>query len=375
MNIAIVAMQGVFPGANDVDSLWQNIKSGTVSIPEFPPTVEAKAGQSWIHRRPLLANPQYFDADFFGLTEIEAEALDPQLRLLMEQSWLALEQAGGCHEDKRQRTGIFAGVRHSRYFEDHLQHNPRHLAAFGQDYLQMMNRKDSAATLIAYRLGLGGPAISVNTACSTSLLAVHLACNSLLTWECDVALAGGAAIPAFSAESQLTIPGGFLSPDGLCRPFSVDANGTIDGAGIAIVALKRLDDALRDGNAIHGVILGSAVNNDGNDKVGYSAPSVSGQARVIADALAVADVSVDDIGYIETHGTGTQLGDSIEIRALTQAWMDHTVRLGFCALGSIKANIGHLGTAAGVTGLIKACCSVRDGIIPHSRIVKHLTRH
>jgi len=357
-------MQGVFPGANDVDSLWQNIKSGTVSIPEFPPTVEAKAGQSWIHRRPLLANPQYFDADFFGLTEIEAEALDPQLRLLMEQSWLALEQAGGCHEDKRQRTGIFAGVRHSRYFEDHLQHNHRHLAAFGQDYLQMMNRKDSAATLIAYRLGLGGPAISVNTACSTSLLAVHLACNSLLTWECDVALAGGAAIPAFSAESQLTIPGGFLSPDGLCRPFSVDANGTIDGAGIAIVALKRLDDALRDGNAIHGVILGSAVNNDGNDKVGYSAPSVSGQARVIADALAVADVSVDDIGYIETHGTGTQLGDSIEIRALTQAWMEHTVRLGFCALGSIKANIGHLGTAAGVTGLIKACCSVRDGIIP-----------
>ncbi|ENG6106015.1 acyltransferase domain-containing protein [Serratia liquefaciens] len=364
MNIAIVAMQGVFPGAEDVDLLWKNIKSGIVSIHEFPATTEEKPGQNWIHRRPLLENPQFFDAEFFGLSAIEAEALDPQLRLLMEQSWLALEQAGGCHEDQRLRTGIFAGVRHSRYFEEHLQHNPRHLAAFGPDYLQMINRKDSAATLIAYRLGLGGPAISVNTACSTSLLAVHLACNSLLTWECDVALAGGAAIPAFSAESQLAIPGGFLSPDGLCRPFSVDANGTIDGAGIAIVALKRLEDALRDGNAIHGVILGSAVNNDGNDKVGYSAPSVSGQARVIADALAVANVSVDDIGYIETHGTGTQLGDSIEIRALTQAWMQHTGRIGFCALGSIKANIGHLGTAAGVTGLIKACCAVRDGIIP-----------
>ncbi|NKI73007.1 acyltransferase domain-containing protein [Dickeya sp. CFBP 2040] len=364
MNIAIVAMQGVFPDAEDVDALWQNIRSGKVSIPEFPPTIQERPGQNWIHRRPLLTHPEWFDAAFFDYTPIEAEALDPQLRLLMEQAWLTLEQANACQEHQRLRTGIFAGVRHSRYFEEHLQYNPRYLAALGADYLQMMNRKDSAATLIAYRLGLGGPAISVNTACSTSLLAVHLACNSLLTWECDVALAGGAAIPAFQPESQLAIPGGFLSPDGLCRPFSMDANGTIDGAGVALVALKRLDDALRDGNAIHGVILGSAVNSDGNDKVGYSAPSVSGQARVITEALAVAEADVEDIGYVETHGTGTQLGDSIEISALTQAWNPYTDRSGFCALGSIKANIGHLGAAAGVTGLIKACCAVREGVIP-----------
>ncbi|MEI2605648.1 beta-ketoacyl synthase N-terminal-like domain-containing protein [Erwinia aphidicola] len=364
MNIAIVAMQGVFPDAEDVDTLWKNISSGKVSIPEFPPTVEEKPGQNWIHRRPLLTRPEWFDAAFFGYSPIEAEALDPQLRLLMEQGWLALEQANACQENQRLRTGIFAGVRHSRYYEEHLQHNPRHQAALGADYLQMINRKDSAATLLAYRLGLGGPAISVNTACSTSLLAVHLACNSLLTWECDVALAGGAAIPAFRPESQRAIPGGFLSPDGLCRPFSAQANGTIDGAGVALVALKRLDDALRDGNAIHGVISGSAVNSDGNDKVGYSAPSVSGQARVIAEALAVAQADVEDIGYVETHGTGTQLGDSIEISALKQAWSSATGRTAYCALGSIKANIGHLGAAAGVTGLIKACCIVREGVIP-----------
>lgn len=364
MSIAIVGMQGVFPDAGNVDVLWQNIRSGKISIPSFAPTVEEKPGETWVHRRPLLNNPQWFDAAFFGYSDIEAEALDPQLRMLMEQAWLVLEQAGGCEQQQRLRTGIFAGTRHSRYLEQHLQHSPRHLAALGADYLQMMNRKDSAATLLAYRLGLGGPAISVNTACSTSLLAVHLACNSLLTWECDIALAGGAAIPVFAPESQLAVPGGFLSPDGFCRPFSQQANGTIDGAGVAVVALKRLEDAERDGNAIHGVILGSAVNSDGNDKVGYAAPGVSGQTRVISDALAVSDVDVNNVGYLETHGTGTQLGDSIEISALKKAWSSHTARTGFCALGSIKANIGHAGAAAGVIGLIKTCCAVRDGIIP-----------
>ncbi|WP_141215681.1 type I polyketide synthase [Hahella sp. CCB-MM4] len=365
MDVAVVSMQGVFPEATSVETLWENLKKGIVSIPEHSPTVQdISAGELWIHRRPLISNPEYFDAGFFRLSEIEAEALDPQIRILLEQCWLALEQANACHEDARLRTGIFAGLRHSRYLDEHLQHSRRHQQSLGGDYLQMINRKDSAATFLAYQLGLGGPAISLNTACSTSLLAVHLACNSLLTWECDVALAGSAAIPAFEPESQKAIPGGFLSPDGLCRPFSHAANGTIDGSGVAVVALKRLEDAIRDGSKIHGVIRGSAINNDGNDKVGYSAPSVSGQTRVINDALDVAEVDVEDIGYIETHGTGTALGDSIEIRALVQSWEGRTDKKAFCALGSIKANVGHLGTAAGVTGLIKACCVVRDGVIP-----------
>ncbi|MCL8313805.1 acyltransferase domain-containing protein [Enterobacter cloacae subsp. cloacae] len=364
MKIAIVSMQGLFPGASDVTALWDNIKKGDVSISAFAPTNTVSSGQKWIHRRPLLTDPEWFDAAFFGYSSIEAEALDPQLRLLMEQGWLALEQAGATSEEHRLRTGVFAGVRHSRYFEEHLQYSSRHNSSLGKDYLQMMNRKDSAATLLAYRLGLGGPAISVNTACSTSLLAVHLACNSLLTWECDIALAGGAAIPAFSPESQPVVTGGFLSSDGLCRPFSRHANGTIDGAGVAMVALKRLEDALRDGNEIHCVIMGSAVNNDGNDKVGYSAPGINGQMRVISEALAVSEVPVDEIDYVEAHGTGTQLGDPIEFRALTQAWRKHTSARAFCSLGSIKANIGHCGAAAGVIGLIKACCIVRDGVIP-----------
>ncbi|EOY4514636.1 beta-ketoacyl synthase N-terminal-like domain-containing protein [Vibrio vulnificus] len=365
MDVAVVSMQGVFPSAESVEELWRNVKNGEVSIHEYPPTNQVVSPNDiWVHRRPLLSRPEYFDADFFGLSGVEAEALDPQLRLLMEQSWLALEQAGACDKEQRLRTGIFSGLRHSRYLEQHLQYSQRHHQSLGSDYLQMINRKDSAATFLAYHLGLGGPAISVNTACSTSLLAVHLACNSLITWECDVALAGAAAIPTFGPESQKAIPGGFLSPDGYCRPFSEQANGTIDGAGVAVVALKRLEDALKDGNKIHAVIQGSAVNNDGNDKVGYSAPSISGQARVITEALEVAEVDVENIGYIETHGTGTQLGDSIEVRALDLAWKSHTQKKNFCSLGSIKANIGHLGVAAGVTGLIKACCAVRDGVIP-----------
>ncbi|AKJ30943.1 malonyl CoA-acyl carrier protein transacylase [Caldimonas brevitalea] len=319
---------------------------------------------NFIKRRPLLKACDRFDAKFFGYTDIEAEALDPQLRLLLQCAWRALEEAGAVSTTQRQRAGLFAGLRQSRYLDEHLLASQRHCDALGADYLQMINRKDSAATLLAYKLDLGGPAISVNTACSTSLLAVHLACNSLLSFECDVALAGGAAIPAFGPDGHLYVPGGFLSADGRCRPFSDDAGGTIDGAGVGLVALKRLSDARRDGNLIHAVILGSAVNNDGADKVGYTAPSVSGQARVIADALALADVSPETIGYVETHGTGTRLGDPIEIRALTQAWRQHTSRSGYCHLGSAKANVGHLGAAAGVVGLIKATLAVREGHIP-----------
>ncbi|WP_137938615.1 type I polyketide synthase [Chitinivorax sp. B] len=372
MEIAVVGMDGVFPMAADVAALWSHLLAGRECITDFTDETLLAAGvdpslladPSYVKRRPLVGAVDQFDARFFGFTEIEAEALDPQLRLMMQCAYHAMEEASATNDTTRLRTGVFAGLRHSRYLEQHLLFSERHLESLGSDYLQMINRKDSAATLLAYKLNLGGPAISVNTACSTSLLAVHLACNSLLTFECDVALAGGAALPAFAPEGQHYVPGGFLASDGRCRPFSDGADGTIDGAGVGVVVLKRLEDALRDGNRIHAVILGSAANNDGSDKVGYTAPSVNGQVRVITDALEVAGVSPDTIGFVETHGTGTKLGDPIEVRALTQAYRQYTQRRGFCYLGSVKANVGHLGAAAGVAGLIKAVLVLREGQIP-----------
>lgn len=370
--IAIVAAEGYFPSAHSVDELWNNIRSGLESGIIFTSDELEAAGiprhiaerSDFVRRRPILERCELFDADFFGYSALEAEALDPQLRLLMQSAYHVLEEAGGVDRSKRLRTGTFVGVSQSRYLEEHLMRSNRHGSAFGFDYLQMINRKDSAATLVAYKLDLGGPAISVNTACSTSLLAVHLACNSLLGYECDVALAGGAAISSFGPDGVLYVPGGILSKDGRCRPFSADADGTIDGSGVAVVGLKRLEDAQRDGDRIYAVILGSAANNDGADKVGYTAPSVRGQTRVILDALALSGVEPDSIGYLEAHGTGTRLGDPIEIRALTQAYRRFTDRTNYCYLGSIKANIGHLGAAAGVTGLIKAALVVQSGEIP-----------
>lgn len=370
--IAIVGMDGVFPDAGNVAEFWENVRTGVESGTSFDRAALERAGlarelieaPNLVTRRPMLKQVDQFDARFFDFSDIEAEALDPQLRLLLQCGYHALEEAGSADAGARLRVGSFVGVRHSRYLDEHLMPSARHGAALGTDYLQMINRKDSAATLMAYKLGLGGPAVSVNTACSTSLLAVHLACNSLLSYECDLALAGGAAIPSFGPDGNLYVPGGFLSKDGRCRPFSDDAGGTIDGAGVAMVALKRYADALRDGNVIHALILGSAINNDGDDKVGYTAPSVSGQMRVISDALAVAGVPADSIGYVEAHGTGTRLGDPIEFRALTQAYRQYTARSGYCALGSLKANIGHLGTAAGIAGLIKTALVVREACIP-----------
>lgn len=372
MQVAIVGMQGVFPESPTISEFWENLIAGRECIRDFQDDELRRHGvpetlignNNYVKRRPLIDGVGQFDARFFGFSDIEAEALDPQIRLLLQCAYRALEEADACEAPVRLRTGVFAGLRQPRYLEQHLLRSKRHLDSLGSDYLQMINRKDSAATLLAYKLDLGGPAISLNTACSTSLLAVHLACSSLQTYECDVALAGGAAIPAFVPEGQLYVPGGFLSVDGRCRPFSEGSDGTIDGAGVALVALKRLEDAERDGNVIHAVILGGAANNDGIEKVGYTAPAVGGQMRVISDAIEVSGVSPESIGYVETHGTGTALGDPIEMRALTQAWRHYTDRRGYCYIGSIKANMGHLGAAAGVAGLIKTALVLREARIP-----------
>ncbi|WP_414448657.1 beta-ketoacyl synthase N-terminal-like domain-containing protein [Burkholderia sp. 22PA0099] len=371
--IAVVGIAGRFPGAADADALWHNVVAGRESIRRFSDEELAAAGvpressdaPHYVKARPLIDDVKGFDAECFGMTTREAEITDPQLRLLMECAHEALEQAG--HVPGGDLTvGVYAGVRLSRYLEEHLLPNPDVVRSVGIESLQMINRKDSAATLLSYRLDLTGPSISLNTACSTGLVAVHLGCGALLNHECDMVLAGSAAIPAFDPEGYLHTPGGILSPDGHCRPFDQAAKGTLDGAGVGVVALMRLEDAVERGVPVLAVIRGTSVNNDGAIKIGYTAPSVDGQARVIAEAMATAGVGAETIGYVETHGTATPLGDPIEIAALTRAFRLDTDRIGFCGISSLKSNIGHVGAAAGIAGLIKAVQAVRHGVLPPS---------
>ncbi|AJK48198.1 type I polyketide synthase [Burkholderia plantarii] len=371
--IAVVGIAGRFPGAADADALWHNVVAGRESIRRFSDEELATAGVPrelsaaplYVKARPLIDDVKGFDAECFAMTTREAEITDPQLRLLMECAHEALEQAGQVPGDDL-TVGVYAGVRLSRYLDEHLLPNPDVVRSVGIESLQMINRKDSAATLLSYRLDLTGPSISLNTACSTGLVAVHLGCGALLNHECDLVLAGSAAIPAFDPEGYLHTPGGILSPDGHCRPFDQAAKGTLDGAGVGVVALMRLEDAVERGVPVLAVIRGTSVNNDGAIKIGYTAPSVDGQARVIAEAMATAGVGAETIGYVETHGTATPLGDPIEIAALTQAFRLDTDRVGFCGISSLKSNIGHLGAAAGIAGLIKAVQAVRHGVLPPS---------
>jgi acyl transferase domain-containing protein/acyl carrier protein len=372
--IAIVGMSGRFPGAPNVATFWRALVAGEELIQHFTDEELLLSGVEprlleqphYIRSRPILGDVSQFDADFFGMSARDAEVTDPQLRLLLECSWEALEESGHAPPAYTGTVGIYAGLRLSRYLDEHLLPNKEIVDAMGRDYLMMINRKDSAATWVAYRLNLKGPAISINTACSTSLVTVHLAANALTNFECDVALAGAAAIPCFGKEGYISRADGPWSQDGHCRPFDEQASGTLEGAGCAVVALKRLEDARADGDVIHGVLLGSSVNNDGRNKIGYSAPGIDGQAKVIEEAMAVAGVTANDIGYVETHGTATPLGDPIEIAALTEAYRQTTSRVADCPIGSVKSNVGHLGVAAGITGLIKVALSLKNQQIPPS---------
>ncbi|GJD16858.1 beta-ketoacyl synthase [Rivularia sp. IAM M-261] len=372
--IAIIGMAGRFPGANKVDSFWQNLRSGVESISFFTDEELIRGGVD----SGLLNNPNYvkangkledidlFDAYFFGFSPREAEITDPQHRIFLECVWEALENAGYNSETYRNQIGIFAGVAASSYLLSNLYPN-RDLMESGESYQVLIgNDKDFLPTLVSYKLNLRGPSINVQTACSTSLVAVHLACQSLLNGESDIALAGGITVGAQQKTGYYYQQGGIQSPDGHCRAFDAQAQGTIGGNGLGVVVLKRLEDAQRDGDYIHAVIKGSSVNNDGSLKVGYTAPSVDGQREVILEALALAGVEPETISYVETHGTGTILGDPIEIKALTQAFRNSTNKKGFCAIGSVKTNIGHLDTAAGVAGLIKTALALKHKQIPPS---------
>ncbi|MSP59688.1 MAG: acyltransferase domain-containing protein [Myxococcales bacterium] len=370
--VAVIGLAGRFPGAADVEEFWRNLAGGVESITRFSDDQLAAAGVDqalrrnprYVAARGVLADPDCFDAAFFGMSPREAEVTDPQHRLFLECAWEVLERAGYDPARASGAIGLFAGAGNDGYLVHHLVPNRALMESIGGLAALLGNEKDHLTTRVAYKLGLRGPAITVQTACSTSLVAIHLACQSLLSYQCDLALAGGVSIGFPIGTGYLHQDGHILSPDGHCRAFDARAQGTVAGDAVGLVAIKRLSEAVADRDHVHAVIRGSAVNNDGSHKVGYTAPSIDGQAEVIALAQAVAGVDPSTIGYLEAHGTGTALGDPIEIAALTQAFRRGTARRGFCAIGSIKSNVGHLNTAAGVASLIKTALSLEHRQLP-----------
>jgi amino acid adenylation domain-containing protein len=370
-DVAIVGLRGRFPRARDLGQFWQNLCDGVEAVSFFSDDELRRRGvdpallndPNYVKAGYVLEDFEWFDASFFGYSPREAEVMDPQQRLFLECAWEALEDAGYDPHRYPEAVGVFAGVSMSWYWMN-LFSNPDLLAVQGTYQAMIGNDKDFLPTRVSYKLNLRGPSCNVQSACSTSLVAVHLACQSLLNGECDMALAGGVSASAQQGTGYTYTEGGIFSPDGHCRAFDARAQGTVAGSGLAVVVLKRLEDALADGDCIRAVIKGSAVNNDGSFKVGYSAPSVEGQANVIAEAQAVAGIDPETVTYVETHGTGTEVGDPIELEALTAAWRQRTARKGFCALGSVKTNVGHLDAAAGVTGLVKTVLALEAGKIP-----------
>jgi acyl transferase domain-containing protein len=373
LEIAVIGMAARYPGAPDVEALWALLRDGVEPITRLSAEEIAAAGSAALATQPgftptafVLDDIDLFDAGFFGYAPHEAEALDPQHRLFLECASEALERAG-CDPDRaRGPIAVFAGSALSSYLMHNLLPNREVLERLGSLQVSLANDKDYLATRVAYKLGLEGPAVTVQTACSTSLVAIHLACQSLLAGECDVALAGGVSIHVQQRGGHFHQEGGIASRDGHCRPFDAEASGTAGSNGVGVVVLKRLADALADGDSIEAVVLGSAINNDGSRRIGFTAPGVEGQAKVIEAAQRSAGVSPADIGYIEAHGTATPLGDPIEIAALTRAFRLGTDARGTCAIGSIKSNFGHADAAAGVAGFIKAVLALKHGLIPPS---------
>ncbi|MBE9167120.1 SDR family NAD(P)-dependent oxidoreductase [Pleurocapsales cyanobacterium LEGE 06147] len=370
--IAIIGMAGRFPGAKNLEEFWQNLRDGVESVSFFP---EEELLASGIERS-LLDTPNYvkagavledidlFDASFFDFNPKEAEITDPQHRLFLECAWEALENAGYDSQKYEGRTGVYGGASLNNYYS--FAPNRARLGS-AQSYQTLIgNDKDFLTTRVSYKLNLTGPSITVQTACSTSLVAIVLACQSLLNYQCDLALAGGVSIRIPQKTGYFHEPGGTLSSDGHCCAFDAKAEGIIIGNGVGVVVLKRLSEAIADGDFIHAVIKGAAINNDGSGKVGYTAPSINGQAEVIAEAMMLAAVEPETIDYIQAHGTGTVLGDPIEIAALTKVFRANTDKKGFCAIGSVKTNIGHLDAAAGVAGLIQTVLALKHKSIPPS---------
>jgi len=373
-NVAIIGMAGRFPGARNVDDFWRNLCAGVESIRSFSPEELLESGVApelvrhpdYVNAKGVLADADLFDAAFFGINPREAEVIDPQQRVFLECAWEALDAAGYAPEGFDGSIGVYAGIGANTYLLNNVQGNSALINAVGSYQVMLSSEKDFLTTRVSYKLNLKGPSVVVQTACSTSLVAVQNAYQALLDYQCDMALAGGVSIGFPQKIGYLYSEGMILSPDGHCRAYDAGARGTVGGEGVGIVVLKRLEDAIDAGDRILAVIRGAAINNDGSEKIGFTAPGVEGQAEVIAMAQSLAGVTPDSIGYIEGHGTGTLLGDPIEVAGLTRAFRMGTSRTGFCALGSVKTNIGHLDAAAGVAGLIKTVLVLNHRKIPPS---------
>ncbi len=369
--IAVIGMSGAFSKSKDINEYWQNILAGRECIDDLTAEELQAAGipqelsdnPLYVRRTAGLESAKEFDPAFFGYTPAEARLMDPQHRLFLEHSWKCLEDGNIIPDHYDGLIGVFGGCSQNNYLLKNLIYSDQADKA-GAFQIMIGNDKDYLTTKVSYKLNLKGPSITMQTACSTSLTAIQQGCLSLLNYQSDMALCGGASVNVPYRGGYLYQDGMIFSPDGHCRAFDKDANGTVFGDGVGVVLLKRFEDALEDGDLIHAIIRGSAINNDGSEKVGYTAPGVKAQAEVVATALAVADVSADTIGYVETHGTGTLMGDPIELAALTEAFRMSTEEKNYCHIGSAKPNIGHLDAAAGVASFIKAVMVLKTGTIP-----------
>jgi acyl transferase domain-containing protein len=372
--IAVIGMAGRFPGARNLDQFWRNLRDGVESITRFSEAELLRAGvdpavvrnPDHVPVRGVLEDAELFDAAFFAINPREAQVIDPQQRIFLECAWEALENAGYDPERYARAIGVYAGLSMNSYLLHNLLPNPEVIDTVGGYQTMLGNDKDFLTTRVSYKLNLRGPSLDIQTACSTSLVAVQVACQSLLAGQCEIALAGGVSVLIPQRVGYMYQPGMILSPDGHCRVFDAGARGTVPGEGVGIVVLKRLSEAVAAGDHIRAVIKGAAINNDGSLKVGYTAPSVDGQSEVIGMAQAMGGVEPESISYVEAHGTATELGDPIEITALTTAFRARTAARGICAIGSVKSNIGHLDAAAGVAGLIKAVLALEHGLLPPS---------
>src|SRR5947209_3300408 len=372
--IAIIGMAGRFPQAPNLQRFWENLCQGIESTSFFSEQELEQAGISpellrhpnYVRARGVLEDADLFDAGFFGYSPREAELTDPQIRLFLECAWEALESGGWDPEKFSGMIGVYAGMSFSSYIWQLAGEDTDADSVSAFRLLMGGGEKDHLATTISYRLNLRGPSLNIQTACSTSLAAVHSAARAVMTFECDMAIAGGATVNVPQVSGYMYEPGGIASADGHCRRFDAEASGSLSGDGVGVVLLKRLEDAVAAGDTVYAVIKGSAINNDGRRKVGFTAPAVEGQAEVIALALAAAEAKCESIGYIEAHGSATPMGDPIEIAALNQVYSQAGLKPASIAVGSVKSNLGHLNAAAGVAGLMKTILALQHGSIPAS---------
>ncbi len=371
--IAVVGMACHLPGALNIDEYWSNLREGIESVRRLSDEELLAAGESaanianpdYVKAQPVLENFDRFDAKFWGFGPQDAAVTDPAHRIFLEVAYQALEHSGHTGYDSEERVGVFATSGENLYRMNNLQSNPQLVADMGEFLVRHTgNCMNFLATRFSYELDLRGPSINVQTACSSTLVGLHMAVQSLLSGECDSAVVGGSVVVVPQKRGYMYREGEILSPDGHCRPFDAKSAGTVFGSGAGAIVVKRLEDAISDGDTVHAIVRGTAINNDGSQKIGYLAPSVDGQAGAISEALTISDVDAGDISYIETHGTGTQIGDPIEFEALNQVFRGATEKRDYCRIGSVKSNIGHLGEAAGAAALIKVILSLKNRQLP-----------